>query len=455
MLRMIARSSHVFCHAVQAFGHCRRGSILPMVALLGTVLLGATGLALDGGRLMLMNSTLQSAIDAGGLSAVAKMSTSEVTNVVRRFAQSNFANGYVSADITSLNTVLNADKTKLTVTATAETSTIFMKIFGIPKLTATATSEITRQMGGFEIALVLDVTGSMNDYGKLPALKSAAKELLNIVFGTDTNAKNLYVGVVPFSQTVNLGRAHNSWMTSTPNGWGGCPEARFNGLDKTDDPPSVKQFTPQMSGACPVAMTPLTSSKSIVMDAVDKLTAIGSTHVNIGAVWGWRMLSPRWRGAWGGEMGSKLPLDYGTEGMTKAVVLMTDGENQWSDPGAYGESTSKDALVRCNGGFFGFCKQTTYWTDERLGVTAVGDEAFRIATAAALDARLTEVCKKMKNAGVKVYTVAFGSPGPLIEKRLRECASLDSLFFNSPTAADLKVAFRTIGDSLSNLRVSR
>jgi hypothetical protein len=181
--------------------------------------------------------------------------------------------------------------------------------------------------------------------------------------------------------------------------------------------------------------------------------------VNVGAIWGWRMLSPQWRGVWGGTMSTNLPLSYGTEGMAKAVVIMTDGKNEWSSSGPYGGYAKKAAsVVRCNGGFLGYCYIPESWgTDDRLGVSLPIDREGDMPGAinAQLNNRLSQVCKNTKNAGIRIYTVAFGSPGTEIETLLRTCASLPEFFFNSPTAADLKVAFSTIGDSLSNLRVSR
>ncbi len=431
---------------VKASRRCERGSVLPLVAICAFVLLATTGLAVDGARLMLMQSALQSATDAGGLSAVAKVSTTEVQKEVQKFADANFASGYVGARITALSATLSADEKTLTVTASAEAPTSFMKLFGVDKIRTVARSEVTRAMGGLELALVLDVTGSMNTGGKLASLKVAAKDLLDIVFGADATADGLYVGVVPFSQAVNVAPTRTSWLTATVPNWKGCVEERFNGLDQTDDPPSVQKFPASSNAVCPPSITPLTSTKATAVAAINNLVAEGSTHIAGGAVWGWRLLSPRWRGLWGGTMGTKLPLDYRTAGMNKAIVLMTDGENQFASGGSYG-------AVKCTKYIFIFCSQ--YGTDERLNLTGSSNQAVQALADAALDARLSAVCTAMKNAGATVYTVAFGSPGTAIENRLRECASQNAFFFSSPTGAALRVAFAKIGDSLSNLRVSR
>ena len=72
----------------------------------------------------------------------------------------------------------------------------------------------------------------------------------------------------------------------------------------------------------------MTANATTVTNAINAMTAQGNTHIDLGLAWGWRMLSPRWQGLWGGEMNTNsLPLAYNTKGMNKAVVLLTDGFN--------------------------------------------------------------------------------------------------------------------------------
>ncbi len=48
-------------------------------------------------------------------------------------------------------------------------------------------------------------------------------------------------------------------------------------------------------------------------------------------VWGWRVLSPRWRGLWGGNTPNTRPLDYDASDTDKVVVMLTDGNNEVYD----------------------------------------------------------------------------------------------------------------------------
>jgi hypothetical protein len=186
----------------------------------------------------------------------------------------------------------------------------------------------------------------------------------------------------------------------------------------------------QYNTGCPQPMLPMTNKKASVVSAIDKMSAAGNTHVNLGAVWGWRMLSPLWRTYWGGDMAlNNLPLNYNTPRMSKALVLMTDGENTMSSSvyTAYGELSEK-----------------------RLGTDQ------EPAAVKSLNDRLTAVCTSAKAAGVIVYTVVFNVPaGSPIETLMQNCATKASFYFPASDEQKLNTAFKTIGDSLSNLRVSK
>lgn len=443
--------------------HAQSGSVMVIVAFAIFAMLGATGLAVDIGRAELAQAKLSSALDAAGLAAGANMSTTDIEAEVVNYLNANY-NDYLSSTLTDVDVTVNASNTVITVSVDGYINTSIMTYFGFDTVAISADTEITRATSGLELVLALDNTGSMGSSG-IAALKSASTDLVNILFG-DGTANNLYIGLVPFTQAVNVGSNKTAWLSGTahnwgPTSWGGCLDARYTGNDVTDEPPSTEAFeayywpddsnnnwitTTTKKGkttttynvtsskgpnkGCPQRVLEMTSDQQSVLDAIDTMVSDGYTHINLGAVWAWRMLSPRWRGLWGGEMDAEgLPLDYNTPRMNKAVVLMTDGENTMS------------SSVR-----------TAYWypSSGRLGPsTAISDEEDE------LDDRLSTVCSAMKANNIIVYTIAFNNPGSNVENLLRNCASQDAYYFDSPSASELRAAFQTIGDSLSNLRVSR
>jgi hypothetical protein len=173
----------------------------------------------------------------------------------------------------------------------------------------------------------------------------------------------------------------------------------------------------------------MTNSATTLLSSISAMTAEGDTLISEGLVWGWRMLSPRWQGQWGGTMSANgLPLAYGTQGMAKAIVLVTDGENT-IDNTAHG----------------------AYWflENDRAGSTngntAVTD----------LDNKALSICNAMKAENIYIYTIGLGTNGGINTSELQSCATAVNYYFASPTTSQLQTIFSTIGDSLSNLRVSK
>ena len=456
------------------------GSAIPIVAVAMMAVIGSAGIAIDMGRVQVVQSRLQNSIDAAGLAAGSVISTENPSTQVNKYFYANYPVGYMGSTITNLVVTPNNDNTELTINATGTVPTSFMRIFGVSQVNIQASSKITRAQRGLELVLVLDVTGSMNDSAgggvtKMQAAKNASNSLLNILYGTENTSENLWVGLVPFSQAVNIGSSRSTWTTNTAlnwgtTSWGGCVEAReTSGRDVTDDPPSVAAFPKyywtchtsyndwfgtntdrdncSTSGtiryrsglgiglgpnkACPATpITSLVAEKNTVVAGINSLTPNGNTHTVLGISWAWRLLSPRWRGIWGAGMNvNGLPLDYNTPLMNKAVVFMTDGDNTIdnSNRGAYG-----------------------YLSNGRLGTTNQSNAITQ------LNNRTVTTCGSMKANGIIIYTIAFGTSFSNASRNmLRSCASKPEFYFESPTGSDLQTVFKRIGDSLANLRVSQ
>lgn len=426
-------------HAWLRFCHDRLGAVTPLLGISMIALTAATGVAVDLGRAGVAKARLVSALDAAGLAVGARVTTSDAAAEARRYVLANFASGYAGATIGEVTATVSSDKKTISLTASATLPTAFMKLVGTKTIGVSAATEITRSTTGMELALVLDTTGSMS--GSMNALKSAANSLVDTLFGSDTVADNLFVSVVPFSQAVNIGTSRSTWVNFNNNkkaNWKGCVMARDDGLDQTDQPPSSSSYKfedyyyPYYGGSlyCPSELQPLTNVKSTVKSAISSMSAAGNTHINLGAVWGWRALSPSWRGYWGSLSweGVTVPLAYDTDKMEKVVVLMTDGDNTMS------------SLIYT---------AYQYLKDKKLGTTSAS------AAEKELDSRLSTVCTAMKQQGIIVYTVAFNDPSNSTKSLMQNCATMTSYYFDAGNSAALATAFATIGDALSNLRVSK
>jgi len=204
------------------------------------------------------------------------------------------------------------------------------------------------------------------------------------------------------------------------------------------------------NAGCPTEILPLTAEKSTILATIDAMRPwySGGTMGNIGMAWGWRALSPRWRGLWAGSDPS-LPKDYNEPLIDKAVIMMTDGVNTiFSHGGNSGFDYNSYSRHAKNawGRHTSSAGSTDTWTnpDGRLRYTSTSFYRNKV------DAKFSQVCESMKAEGIIIYTIKFKSGN---ESLYRNCATSPAHFFNSPTKEALKDAFRTIGQELSNLRI--
>ncbi len=452
------------------------GAVLPLVGFAVMALFGATGLAIDMSRAQIVQTRLSNSLDAAGLAAGSVANSGDISATANKYFAANFPTGYMGSTIGDISITPNEDNTMLVLDVSGTVDTTIMQLFGVETVAVAAHTEITRASRGLELVMVLDNTGSMAG-SRLVNLKDAATTLVNILYGEDESIDNLWIGLVPFSQAVNIGTSRASWTSNPsmpspgwgPTSWGGCVDARqASNRDVTDDPPSVALFpkyywachssnnnwygnnsgkndcdttgggfgyntplsvTRGPNKSCPQELTAMTKYKTTILNGINSMQARGNTHIVLGASWGWRMLSPRWRGLWGGEMNDdELPLEYDTPLMDKVLLIMTDGANtiDTSNRGAYGYLSN---------GYLGTTTQST----------AVNQ----------LNSRLTTVCNSAKANDILVYTIAFGNPGSTIENLLEGCASKPEYYFNSSNGDELQSAFQQIGDSLANLRISK
>ncbi len=434
-----------------------RGAVLILLGFAIIPLAIALGLVIDSARSYTAHNRLQAAVDAAALAAAnsAEDEEEDIEAAAAMFFETNYPKDYLGGAITSFDANFDENNGEVTVTAQVLLPTTFMRVAGKDNVVVDATAAALTQSSGLELALVVDVTGSMDStvggVKKIESLKTAALALLKVLYGEEDLVDDLYVSLIPYSGAVNIGPDRPDLVTGlaqgdfSPEKWGGCVEARGAGLDQTDDSPKGAggKFSPYNfrtyndafgpwfgdSGNlfCPVQpITPLEPSRQAIEDKVNALSASGATLTNIGMVWGWRSISPTWQGSWGKDIPADRPLGYDETNNIKALVFMTDGLASVFDYTAYGLRS-----------------------EERLGTSN-----FSLANQE-VDGRLLTVCSSMKDQGIQVFTIMFDLNSPTVETLYRDCATSDEHFFDSPTGEDLEAAFKKIGRQLTNLRLSK
>jgi Flp pilus assembly protein TadG len=264
---------------------------------------------------------------------------------------------------------------------------------------------------------------------------------------TSTTPHGLSTGMIVEITGANQGQ-YNGWRTITVvnptqfvfsvSGNPATPATgtvRANALAIDDRNASQNNgYGPNLGCATPI--TPLTPNRSEVVAAINAMEPWhrGGTFSNEGLVWGWRSISPLWRGLWGGNTPNNLPLEYESPNMDKVIVLLTDGVNEMYDNPPTGPQGSD------------------YTAYGRLGEGRVGTTS-RSQVTSTINARMLAMCSQLKQRKIIIYTILFQENDTNTQNLFRDCATSSAHFFNSPDNATLANAFKTIGQQLSNLRL--
>ncbi len=537
------------------FRHDQRGAMIAMVALAVVPVFVGLALAVDLGRGYLLKSKLSYAIDAAGLAGGRAYDSDLREDDIAMFFDANFPSDYLGASLSGTGPKVTFDDTDNTVTIEAEATmaTHFMSIAGINEIKVAARSVVKREMRGMELALVMDNTGSMRSSGKMGAMKDAAAELVEILYGDRETVPNFWVSIVPYAATVNVGPSRTNWLVQQsydsdaawlaedmdgderfgyhpdhfqPTSWKGCVEARAYPNDSNDETWTEEAWYPHLwrtslnafenpdhnpdatvydeddsstwgeflngdndwdpdgplstldeeNGAqnegtgpnlgCGPAITPLVADKTTIQDAIDEMLPWhrGGTMANLGLAWGWRTLSPKWRGAWGGDSPLELPLAYETPSMQKVVILLTDGVNQWYDwPGDKWTVDGEDHYSGLPGSNKYPGNHDDDYKDEwpgadytaygrlsegRLGTTSNGGAKNEV------NERMLDLCNAMKEEDILLYTITFRLNDSATRSIYENCATSVDHYFNSPSNSDLQQVFVEIANELSNLRIA-
>jgi hypothetical protein len=192
---------------------------------------------------------------------------------------------------------------------------------------------------------------------------------------------------------------------------------------------------------CPKPIVPLTNAdaKATIKTAIDGMIAYwhSGTYIPAGLVWGWHVLSP---GLPYSEGIGPSHEDY--DRTVKAIVLLTDGDNQ-VQPG----DTNHNGSAYSG---FSYVMTTNAAGGHRLASTASSAEGV-------LDTKTATLCTSVKNAGIRLYTITFGSLSAATQTMMQTCATLDDgvrLHYHAPTSADLADIFAAIGEDLSEIHLS-
>jgi Flp pilus assembly protein TadG len=219
---------------LRRWGTDQRGNIIVTFALAMVPIVGFVGAAVDFSRASSVKSAMQAAADATALmlsKTVTGLTDAQIQTKATDYFKATF-NRPEATGLTVAATYTTSGGSKITVDAAAKLKSDFMGLVGVPNMQIGAQSQVKWGNVKLRVALVLDITGSMASDGKIDALKTATKNLLNQLKSAAAKDGDVYVSIIPFNKDVNLG-AGNSNVTS----W-------LDWTEWEDEPPYIKNNKP-------------------------------------------------------------------------------------------------------------------------------------------------------------------------------------------------------------------
>lgn len=181
------------------------GAVAVAFGLSIPVLVSAVGVSIDIAQAYLVQERLSHALDAAALAAAATASDDPavIEQKVLDFIDVNYPEDKIGAT-TSVNVEILDNE--ISVYATARLNTAFMRLVGIETVDVDARSVVEREVRGIEVVLVLDNTGSMANNDNIDTLKAATTDFINIMFDEAQDPEHIKIGLVPYSNSVRVGR---------------------------------------------------------------------------------------------------------------------------------------------------------------------------------------------------------------------------------------------------------
>lgn len=402
-----------FSSFLRRYSVSNSGSITPLFGLLMLIMVVAMGVSIDMARGTRVSIEAGGALDAAALAAAKSLrlentEDAELLSLANQYFDANFD----ALPLSGRRITASVDRVNhgVTLTAELELPATLAGIVGKNTIEITSRSEAIYDVRDIELAMMLDVSGSMTG-SKIEDLKQASGELVDILFDANANGSNHKIAIAPFSTAINggvyaqrIGTRFDRRGRAYPGAYSTCMTDRSGTAAFTDADPLTGQFIMRTSSCPGSVVLPLTNNRDDVLAHINGLRAGGNTAGHLGTAWAWYLLSPNWATLWPAD---SAPVAYGTADIQKVAILMTDGMFN-----SYYESANGDSVTQARA-----------------------------------------LCTNMKSAGITIFTVGFQVP-PEVLPVLQHCATSPKHFFDAANGDELTQTFRTIAERLSGLRIA-
>jgi len=444
--------------------------ILGMFIFVAILLVG--GLAVDFMRYENTRMRVQATADRAALAAATLREAGDRGALVQDyFAAAGLEDYLVEVEVEE---ALNS--AQVMVRTRPSTNTLFMRMVGTDQLASAEVSTAREDVTNVEIALVLDISGSMRwtdtiGIPRITRLRSAARGFIDQMY-PDDHYDTTTISIVPYAGTVNPGQDVFEILGGTAwHDYSHCPDLprstfQDSGLPDVASMPQAAHFMnwavdwPTMDwGWCPNEANSILYHSSDPDELKQFLTDMrlhDGTGTHYGMRWGLSLLDPssQWLTAELAQRGivdeqhDTRPAAWDDPDTRKVVVLMTDGM-----------ITDQFRPRRPSGGIFG---RNGVYPDEdeqellnNQHINGYQGNSWRqrISTQNENTADFFRACDLAKENGTIIYTIAFET-NERGQNEMRECATSESHYFNA-IGLDLAGAFSAIATSIQALRLTQ
>lgn len=485
------------------------GNVAMMFTLMMVVLVLFAGAAVDFQRSNMTRGAMQKAMDTaviGSAKLVRDKTETELKALGKRMFEAALPS-HLKGKVTGFTLNVDADN-KVTGAVSYNMPTSILAAVGKKNIGlhvhSAAQSTIDAGTSSIEIALVLDVSGSMrhdlNGTPRIDILKEAAVDLIQDQVG-------MYA-IVPYGMNVNVGTSDTSFIDNsshslfTYESWDGCVFERAapytntdsaidgnwsawvyppepNGAPSCDNPSDGTNngyVTPLTSKAdaytaiktgpnrfcTQFPIVPLSSNYTSLETQVNTLETPSSygTIVAPGVAWGMRVLT------------NAPPFTEGKAtgpGIRKVIILLGDGEQTTESPSGRGSCAASvnttdswsfnpadfglDGASLSGYGPTDFLSPYGFIKDSDPFGTGTSSEADLVND---LDTLSLDACSRAKAEGIEIYTILINdtlSASATIIDTMTNCATDPTYYYPAGTKQALLDAFDDIGERVSPVRL--
>lgn len=479
-----------FKKIAKAYGKNTSGNMAIIFSLCLTLVFVAVGAAVDINMANNKKIEYQGLADSAVLAAARsglgkKKDTDEFGNNMLKIAKSAVEANNTTGDKLKVKLKIFHKTGKIRVTVSSKRKTILMSMFGKNKVGIEAVSEAPLTISDpANIVLVLDTTYSMTG-SKIDTLKSVANDLVDTL--KDYDNENLRMGVVPFSQYVNVGlsRRNEAWLTDTTDyqvktgdncyfpvtGQTNCRTVTYG---PTSPSPASTCYNDGVAYSCGGSSGSPGGSYTAcdnVYGTTEVCNAQFANYTWYGCVgsrttpWHKRANynSKKIPGLYNTKCGTEIrTLTNNLTDVTATINALTPNGETYLPSGlmwgwrmltrqeplieakaAYKNNTQNIMIFMTDGSN---TKSKNYSSDqEKLHNSSDRTDADNLSKT---------LCKKINQDKIQVYSVAFQVSDVQAKNVVRNCASDVSMFYDASDNAALKAAFESIGQSLLKLRLT-